>query len=262
VIEFQNSQIVESINYSKQIQASLLPSVSVMQKSLANLFVLFEPKAIVSGDFYWFKDFDKYTILACVDCTGHGVPGGFMSTLGSLLLDKVINSDRLNPSEILSNLSDEIISVLHQQAGGAIQDGMDLSICLIDKEHHTVEFAGARNGIIIVTNGVAKKYKADLYPVGGSYLKKGKEIDRVFKTQKIVLEKNDWIYMYTDGFMEQSGGEHNLPMNYNQFENHLITISNYLSPEEKINKLKLELDAWRGANERDDDVLVMGFQIS
>lgn len=261
VIEHQNFQIVESINYSKQIQASLLPSLSVMQKSIGNLFVFYEPKDIVSGDFYWFKAFEKFSVLACVDCTGHGVPGGFMSTLGSLLLDKIVNKESTTPSEILYNLSTEIIRVLHQEEGGAIQDGMDLSICIIDHTNRIIEFSGARNGIIVVTNGQAKKYKADLYPVGGNYMKKGEPIERQFTSQKITLDKNDWIYMYTDGFMEQIGEDKGLPMNYTQFENHLIAISDNLNNIEKTTLLRSQLNNWRGTHERSDDVLIIGFQV-
>ncbi|MES2284165.1 MAG: tetratricopeptide repeat protein [Bacteroidota bacterium] len=262
IIESQNFQIVESINYSKKIQDSLLPSIDSMRKVIPDLFLFYEPKAIVSGDFYYFKQFEKYTILACVDCTGHGVPGGFMSTLGSLLLDKIVDDETLSPSEILNKLSDEIVRVLHQQDGGEIQDGMDLSVCLIDKNNGKIEFSGARNGIIIITNDQAKRYKADPLPVGGNYIKKGIAVERNFKTQHIPINANDWIYMYTDGFMEQVGGEAGIPMNYTQFENQLINVSKKKNSEEKNKLLKTELDNWRGTNERDDDVLIIGFQVT
>lgn len=261
IIESQNFQIVESINYSKKIQDSLLPTIESMQKAIPGISVFYEPKAIVSGDFYYFKEFEKYTLLACVDCTGHGVPGGFMSTLGSLLLDKIANNDSLSPSEILNKLSDEIIRVLHQQDGGEIQDGMDLSICLIDRNNKKIEYSGARNGIIVVTNEQAKRYKADPLPVGGNYMKKGIAIERNFKTQSISIDSTDWIYMYTDGFMEQVGGAEGIPMNYSQFENQLINVSKKESPEEKNKLLQAELDNWRGTHERDDDVLIIGFQV-
>jgi len=262
IIESQKFQIVESINYSKKIQDSLLPSIESMRKSIPSLFLFYEPKDIVSGDFYFFKKFEEYTLLACVDCTGHGVPGGFMSTLGSLLLDKIVINETLSPSDILKKLSDEIIRILHQQNGGEIQDGMDLSICLIDHTNKRIEFSGARNGIIVVTDDQAKRYKADPLPVGGNYIKKGIPVERKFKTQTISVNPSDWIYMYTDGFMEQAGGVEKLPMNYAQFENQLINLSKRQTETEKNNFLQAELSNWRGALERDDDVLIMGFQIS
>ncbi len=138
VVEEKNLQITESINYAKKIQQALLPSQELIKSFSPGSFIFFRPKDIVSGDFYYFAEFEKYTLLACVDCTGHGVPGGFMSTLGSLLLDKIVNSELLSPSEILNKLSDEIIRVLHQQDGGEIQDGMDLSVCLIDRTNKKI----------------------------------------------------------------------------------------------------------------------------
>ncbi|MFY9308774.1 MAG: tetratricopeptide repeat protein [Bacteroidia bacterium] len=261
IIEEQKFQIVESINYSKKIQESLLPSVESMQTALPGLFLFYEPKAIVSGDFYYFKEFENYILLACVDCTGHGVPGGFMSTLGSLLLDKLVNDELHTPSEILNKLSNEIIRVLHQQDGGEIQDGMDLSVCLIDKSNKKIEFSGARNGIIIVSGNGVKRYKASSLPVGGNYMKKGVPIVRNFQTESIAVNPGDWIYMYTDGFMEQRGDKDGTPMTFTQFENRLVNLSTNKTPEEKRHYLLTELNNWRRHNERDDDVLIIGFQV-
>ncbi len=261
IIEEKQKEILDSINYAKRIQQAILPSQELIKYYLPESFIFFRPKDIVSGDFYYIKGFGKYTLLACVDCTGHGVPGGFMSTLGSLLLDKIADHETFNAGEILNKLNAEIISVLHQQNGGEIQDGMDLSLCLIDRINKKVEFSGARNGIIVVTNNEAKRYKADILPVGGNYMKKGIPIDRNFKTQSISINSGDWVYMYTDGFMEQVGGSEGIPMNYNQFEKQLIGLSKKQSSEEKCKLLQSELDNWRGDYERDDDVLIMGFQV-
>jgi tetratricopeptide (TPR) repeat protein len=262
IIEHQNEQIVESINYSKRIQNSLLPSIAEIKETIPSLFVLYEPKNIVSGDFYYFKQFENYSVLACVDCTGHGVPGGFMSTLGSLLLDKIVNNTTLKPSEILIQLNNEIIRILHQQAGGELQDGMDLSVCLIDKKNSSIEFSGARNGIIVVTRNEAKRYKANPLPVGGNYMKKGIPLERNFKTESIALNNSDWVFMYTDGFIEQIGGKENQPMNYEQFEKHLINTTRLNTDEEKIALLQSELTKWSGNNEQTDDVLIVGFKIA
>ncbi len=233
-----------------------------MQQSLPNLFIYNSPKDIVSGDFYFFKDYENYVLLACVDCTGHGVPGGFMSTLGSLLLDKITDNEMSNPAEILKKLSDEVIRVLHQQSGGEIQDGMDLSVCIIDKLNKTVEFSGARNGIIVISNGEAKRYKANPLPVGGNYMKKGVPLVRNFETTQFVVNSTDWIYMYTDGFMEQVGGAESIPMNYAQFENELIKLSAQKTVENKISMLQTNLNNWSGIHERADDILILGFQLA
>ncbi len=261
-IEFQNKQIVESINYSKKIQDALLPDKTEMEKSLNSLFIYYDAKDIVSGDFYWYKQIEQYTVLACVDCTGHGVPGAFMSTLGSLLLDKIVSNKLLHPAEILKRLNEEVIGILHQQEGGEMQDGMDISVCLIDKENKNIRFSGARNGIIIVKEGQAQRYKADLLPVGGNYVKKGKQTDRSFTAQTIPVEANDWVYMYTDGFIEQIGGATpGTPMNYKQFEQHLIDVSGETGDENKSRLLQKKCDAWRNNHTRTDDILLMGFKV-
>jgi len=262
IIESQKQLIVESINYSKKIQDSLLPPSDKMKQVLPELLLFYKPKDIVSGDFYWYKQFESFTLIACVDCTGHGVPGSFMSTLGNLLLDKVTSASFNSTGDILNNLSNEIIRILNQQNGGEIQDGMDLSICLIDKKNNTIEFSGARNGIIIISEGVAKRYKADLLPVGGNYMKKDKPIERNFKSQIIKLKPNDWVYMYTDGFMEQIGGNDNLPMNYNQFETILMDTTALKSNDEKLNYLTSSTNSWKNNNQQDDDILILGFSLN
>lgn len=260
-IEKQKAQIVESINYSKKIQDALLPDIKGMKEFIRNIFVFFHPKDIVSGDFYWYKNINNNTILACVDCTGHGVPGAFMSTIGNLVLDKITNPESLTPSVILSDLNNEIIRLLRQQSGGELQDGMDLSVCIIDHEKKQISYSGARNGIIIISNGEAQRYKADLLPVGGNYIKKGKPIIREFTTQTIDISENDWIFMYTDGFIEQIGGENNLPMNFQHYEKILVSICEINTDEGKIATLNAELNKWRGENESTDDILIIGFQV-
>lgn len=261
IIEQQNLHILESINYSKKIQDSLLPSLKTMQNSIQNLYIYYKPKAIVSGDFYFFKELENHVLFVCADCTGHGVPGGFMCTLGNLLLDKITNDIALSPSKILNCLNNEIIRILHQHDGGEIQDGIDLSICLIDLKSHTVDFSGARNGITIVTDGKAKRYKADPLPVGGCYIKNGVPLERNFRTQTIPISSKDWIYMYTDGYIEQSGGRDGGPMNYAEFENVLITLSGKNTEDEKKIFLQNHLYNWKKSNQQDDDILIIGLQI-
>jgi serine phosphatase RsbU (regulator of sigma subunit) len=260
IIEYQNGQIVESINYSKKIQDSFLPSIESMQKNIPRLFVFNEPKNIVSGDFYFFKEFKNSVLLACVDCAGHGVTGGFMSTIGNLLLDKIVDDESLSPSEILSKLSNEIIQVLQRKNGGEIKTEMDLSVCLIDVINHKIDFCGARNGLIVVSNSEVKRYEGSQLSVGGNYLENGASIVPDFKTHSISLSKNDWIYMYTDGFTEQIGGTEGIPMTQSQFESHLINLSKHNEPNEQHKLLKSILNEWQGKNERTDDILIIGFQ--
>lgn len=260
IIEYQNSQIGESINYSKKIQEALLPSLEQMQQSLPGLFVYYSPKDIIGGDFYYFKEYEKYVLLTCVDCTGRGVSGGFMSTIGGLLLDKIVDSGIVSPAEIMYRLRDEIIKVLRHDGDGGIQDGMDLSVCLLHKESKILEFSCARNGIVVVSNNESKSYNANALPAVRGIIKKDTSIIRNFQTKKIQLQATDRVYMYTDGFMKQSGGSYAQPMTSTEFENKLIALS-HKSFENKTHYLQSELDGWRGNSQRVDDVLIIEIKL-
>jgi serine phosphatase RsbU (regulator of sigma subunit) len=158
-------------------------------------------------------------------------------------------------------LNEEIVRILHQKVEGEFQDGMDLSVCLINKSSGTIKYSGARNGIIIVRNNEAIRYKANLLPVGGNYRKKGVPIERNFKTESIILNDNDWVYMYTDGFVEQIGGNENQPINYEQFERNLINVTKLNNEKEKKEYLKSQLLQWANNNGQTDDILILGFKI-
>ena len=168
-VEKKNNQILQSINYAKRIQGSILPDQDVLNNFFRNHFVFYQPKDVVGGDFYWFRSFGDLAVIATVDCTGHGVPGGFMSMMGSLLLDKIVQENNLDTAKILDQLNKEIIRVLKQEQEDAMQDGMDLSICVINKKDRLLSFSGARNGIFVLNGNDKKYFNADLFPVGGFY---------------------------------------------------------------------------------------------
>jgi serine phosphatase RsbU (regulator of sigma subunit) len=260
LIEHQNSTILENINYARKIQQALLPSMKELEQSFDEIHILYEPKDVVSGDFYWHREFERFTVVACVDCTGHGVSGGFMSMLGGLILDKIVNDQNLTPAEILSQLSDEIIKLLHQQADGELQDGMDLSICMIDRLDKKLIFSGARNGITLIENNVATRYKADLLPVGGNYSRKGKSIERKFTIHTIDIQPDCWIFMYTDGFIEQPGGSVGQPMNFAEFHACLTRSIAAPSSGQVPKLLQAEFDNWKKGSAQADDVLILGFR--
>lgn len=258
-VEKQNHQILQSINYAKRIQTSILPDDQLMKSFFSNHFVLYQPKDVVGGDFYWFRNFGEIAVLATVDCTGHGVPGGFMSMMGSLLLDKIVQENNLDTSKILSELNKEIIRVLKQDSDNSMQDGMDMAICVINKKEKKISFSGARNGIFIMDKNNKKYYDADLYPVGGFYSKKSREIKRVYKSNTIDLKDDSWVFMYTDGYYDQLGGERMLSLGMDLFMAHLSKAVK--SSEDNVTVLKEEYNKWRGKMSPIDDVLVIGFQI-
>ena len=258
-IENKNKQIIKSINYAKKIQDAILPEDELLDDFFSEYFVLFKPKDIVGGDFYWYRSFEDIAIVACVDCTGHGVPGGFMSMLGSLLLDKIIQSSKDNPSNILENLSSEVIRVLKQDAGGEIQDGMDLSLCIIDKKNMKLHFSGARNGILIADKENISHYKADLIPVGGAFSSKSKKMSRKFTTQSIPITKDSWIIMYSDGYFDQLGGSKVMSMDSQEYIKIIQSAVN--SNKDKKEFLMSEFNNWRGDFPQIDDLLIIGLRI-
>ena len=219
-------------------------------------FILFQPKDIVGGDFYWYRSFGNIAAIACVDCTGHGVPGGFMSMMGSLLLDKIIQRGDLTSAEILEKLNDEIIRVLKQDSGGEIQDGMDLSLCVIDRSKRELLFSGARNGIYLIEGDNIKTYKADMLPAGGSFSKKSKEMNRKFTTQKISLKDNTWVIMYSDGYCDQLGGDKMMSMGNIKFEE--ILQKSILQKKNRKEFLIAEFNKWKGSFPQIDDLLIIG----
>ena len=257
-VEEKNKVITDSMNYAKRIQKAILPEDELMQSFFNRFFVYFQPKDIVGGDFYWYRSFNHLAVIATVDCTGHGVPGGFMSMMGSLLLDKIVQKHQLETPEILAHLNQEIIRVLKQDSGGEIQDGMDISLCLIDKNKNEMHFSGARNGILLVQNGDVKQYKADLLPVGGKFTLKSKKQTRTYQKQVISLNENDWVFMYSDGYHDQVGGEKFTSFGMRNFENLLKKID--VSPEDSIEQLNKEFQKWKGDVPQVDDILVLGFQ--
>ena len=260
-IEHSHTQIKDSIRYSKKIQNSLLLSPEVIRENYSNFFLLFEPKDIVSGDFYFFRQFGDIDYISCVDCTGHGVPGGFMSTLSYLLMDKVIQDDSKSPGDILKELSDALIQTLHQENPDSIQDGMDMSICKVDRKNRTVEFSGARNGMLLIQDGNVKHIKPDILPVGGNYMKKGEPIPRKFETKTIKVPENAWIILYTDGYVEQLGGEDGLPMRTQDYFDVIVDAIALDDKEQILAHLTKSLNDWQGDQIRIDDVCLIGFKI-
>lgn len=258
IVEKQNHNIKESINYARRIQEAILPPDNVVQKLLTESFILYKPKDVVSGDFYWMHKQGTKTYVAAVDCTGHGVPGAFMSLIGYNILEKVINENqKLSPSDILGKLSVEIATVLRQDDENAtVKDGMDLALCSIDESNMELEFAGAYNPLYLVRKKELTELKGNKVPIGKGSAKKGVDFDN----QKASLEKGDVIYLFSDGFPDQKGGPKRKKYYYPPFRDYLISISE-LPLEEQKNKLEQELENWRGDVEQFDDVLVLGIKV-
>ena len=259
-IEKKNKEIIDSIHYARYIQKALQPNEDEIASFFGNHAIFNFPKDIVGGDFYWFKTFGDIAIAIAADCTGHGVPGGFLTVLGNLIIETIAANKTMSPNDILSKINQELVLILNQKKDNSIQDGMDLAICVINKKSKKVVFSGARNGVYIVSNnGYLKEYKGDYTPVGGSYFKKEKLEERRYTAHEFSLKKGEWLFMYTDGYYDQFGGTKNKSMGVNKFKNILcesIKHNNDLNVE-----LKKEFLNWKGNNNQLDDVLVFGFTI-
>ena len=256
----QRDSIVDSLNYAKYIQRSLLPDIKKMENYFGDNFVFSIPKDIVGGDFYWFKTFEEKAILIAADCTGHGVPGGFITMLGSLLIESSTGDALKSPEIILRDLNYGLVTLLKQQEKDSIQDGMDLAICLIDRKQKTLNFSGSRNGIYIIhDDGEISNYSGDTVPVGGVYSKKHNPLEREYKMHEIQLKDDDWVFMYSDGFYDQFGGPKNKSMGSNRFKNYLKEA--VMSKKTSYDDFEYFFSEWKGSQKQIDDVLVIGFKL-
>jgi serine phosphatase RsbU (regulator of sigma subunit)/Tfp pilus assembly protein PilF len=253
----QQENIVESIRYAQKIQSSIMPSAKRISEIAPRSFVYFQPKDIVSGDFYWFSKIEGKTVISAVDCTGHGVPGAFMSLIAHNKMRRLLHEKQLSdPGEVLDILNTEIVASLHQESETKnTQDGMDMSICIIDEEDQTINFAGAQNSVMLVRDGVLEEYKPNRFSIGGTMLKQ-----KTFKTHKIHYERGDRLYLYSDGYFDQFGGESNAKLNKGKFKELLIEVSKE-SPEEARERLHSYFNEWKGVNKQLDDVLVIGTEL-
>jgi serine phosphatase RsbU (regulator of sigma subunit) len=256
-LEHLYNEVTDSIKYAKRIQEAILPPDALVKKELPNPFVLYKPKDIVSGDFYWMEKVNEKVYFAAVDCTGHGVPGAFMSIVGSNLLNQIVKQES-DPGEILNKLSKGIKDTLHQGVEeGSTKDGMDIALCSFDAKTNVLQYAGAYNPLYLVRKGELIETKADKFPIGGAL----EDSDsRQYTSHSVQLHKGDTIYIFSDGYADQFGGEKGKKFMVKQFRQLLLSIQN-LSMEEQKTYLNNTIEAWRGKHEQVDDILIIGMRV-
>ncbi|OJJ21296.1 hypothetical protein BKI52_12090 [marine bacterium AO1-C] len=255
-LEQQKDNITASIDYAKQIQKAMLPSGEELKSHLPESFVFLKPRDIVSGDFYYLTTHNEKTVLASVDCTGHGVPGAFLSLIGNDILDAIVfQEDITEADEILNRLHQRVRKVLRQY-DTSNRDGMDISLCVIDKKQQTLDFAGAKTSIIYIQQGVMERLKGDKMPIGGEQ----RETERLFSKQTIDISQPTTFYIYSDGFQDQFGGEDNQKYMAPRFRKFLYSI-HQLPMQDQKDALKKELEAWKKDYEQLDDILVVGVKL-
>lgn len=260
-VEKQSRKIVElynnlndSIRYAKRLQESILPPMERISALLEESFIFFRPRDIVSGDFYWMDSVDDKVVFAAVDCTGHGVPGAFMSLIGHNALNQVVREQgNVRPSVILNKLNEISFSALHKYRDNSlVRDGMDMALCTLDKKRGLLSYAGANCPMYIVRDGDIMQFKPDKMPIGGFELR-----DSTFADHHVEVQKGDMIYIFSDGYPDQFGGERGKKFMYGKFRELLKSVSD-LGMNEQRNALKESLLAWKGQREQVDDILVIG----
>ncbi len=256
VIELKNKDITDSINYAKRIQEAILPTRENFKSLFPHSFILFKPKDIVSGDFYWLSEKNDRTLIAAADCTGHGVPGAFTSMIGNALLNEIVNDKSIQePARILDELREGIIKALKQKgAEGENKDGMDISLCSIDLKNKKLEYAGAYNPLFLIRKNELTEIKGDKFPIGIS------DHQSHFKNNEMNLEEGDSIYIFSDGYADQFGGAGGKKYMRKRFKDHLLSIQK-LPMEEQGAELNKAIVAWQGAADQVDDILVIGIRI-
>ena len=255
-LDMINKDITASIRYAKRIQDAILPPDEFVKKHLPNTFVLFKPKDIVSGDFYWMEDKGDHVIFAAVDCTGHGVPGAFMSIVGHNLLERIVGEHNIiEPAKILDELNKSIGETLRQSdlEDNTVRDGMDIALCSFNKKTALLKFAGAFNPLWLVRNNELIEIKANKFPIGNTKLNDTNK----FTNHDIQLQKGDAVYIFSDGYSDQFGGPNGKKFKANNLKQLLIN-SQHKSMPEQYQVLNETIESWRGNHEQVDDILIIG----
>jgi serine phosphatase RsbU (regulator of sigma subunit) len=257
LVELKNKEITDSINYAKRIQQSILTSEHYFKQHTREIFILFKPKDIVSGDFYWALKHDNSLIVMTADCTGHGVPGAMMSMMGINFLNEIVNEKKIvSPAGILNQLRKDIIKALNPE-GSVIEtkDGLDCCLCSFDFTNMTLRYANANNNFYIIREQEIIVSKSNKMPVGAGY-----NLDSSFQEFEVGIRKNDLVITFTDGYADQFGGPKGKKFKYKQLEE-LLLASAHLPLNDIKAVLNTKIEAWKGELEQVDDICVIGIKI-
>jgi serine phosphatase RsbU (regulator of sigma subunit)/Tfp pilus assembly protein PilF len=257
IISYQKQQITDSIRYASRIQKAVLPPEEYVSTILPQHFILNIPRDIVSGDYYWTTQRANESIIAVADCTGHGVPGAFMSMLGIAFLNEIVNKTASAKShEILGQLRNNIMSSLHQTGReDETKDGMDIALIIVNLKSKMLQYSGAHNPLFLIRDKKLREVKADKMPIGISA-----RYDKPFSNHKIQLQKDDMLYIFSDGYLDQFGGEQKKKFGYRRFRELLLEIHLKKLQEQKELLVKA-FNSWKGKYDQIDDILVMGIRV-
>jgi sigma-B regulation protein RsbU (phosphoserine phosphatase) len=257
LVEEKNRSITDSINYAKKIQEAILPHYSSLKSCLPDSFILFKPKDIISGDFYWLAKKNESILIAAADCTGHGVPGSLMSMLGNTFLNEIVNEKKITqPAAVLFELRERITSILKQNENDSqSKDGMDIALCKIDTVANTLVYSGAFNPMWIIRNDELIELKANKFPIGVHLGEREPFIEHSFQ-----LKKGDCFYLFTDGYADQFGGPSGKKFMYKNLFQLLASLKTNTMDQQKI-VLDNTFSGWRKNLEQVDDILIIGVRV-
>ena len=251
LIHAKNAEITSSIRYAMSIQTAVLPSQSMLDTLLPENFVYLKPKDIVSGDFYWISKKDDKIIFTVADCTGHGVPGAFMSLLSITMLNDIVNVQGITQSDEIVN---RLNSMINLSLNRSKMDGLDLSLCVLDQRKGRLQFTGAMNHLVYIRDGQVEIVKADHFSVNSL-----RDDFRPFTMKEIQIQKGDVFYLYSDGYMDQFGGKKDKKYSIRRFYDTLLEI-HHLPMEEQEVQLEERLLTWKREGVQTDDITVMGIR--
>lgn len=254
-LEQQNKDMLDSIQYASRIQEAILPDIEKIKNAFSDAFVLYQPKDVVSGDYYFFYQRGSKSFVAAVDCTGHGVPGALMSIIANGILKEVIVKKGITePSEILYALDEELFAALNKK-GEITSDGMDVALAVFDSENNSVRYSGAFRPMILLRDNELIEFEANRYPIG-FYA----DVEKIFVSKEIELKKEDTFYFFTDGYCDQFGGELKKKFNKKRFKELLLSLQG-MEMEEQHSFLQYALLNWRQGEPQLDDVCIIGVRI-
>ncbi len=257
-LTLKNKNITDSINYAKRIQIAMMPSMKLFKSMFKESFILHLPKDIVSGDFYWVNEVEDKIFLAAVDCTGHGVPGAFMSIIGFELFRRITIIEKITePAEILNNLNEDFEKIFGDVDSIILRDGMDVAFCAIDKKNKLIEFAGAFNSLYLIRDNTITEVKGDRFSIGLNDTDFGVQS---FTNHVIPVRHGDVVYLFTDGYADQFGGPEGKKYKYRRFR-HLLLAIHQLPMDRQHDFLLRSIMEWKSDEEQIDDILVMGIKL-
>jgi len=258
IIYQQKNDLMDDLHYARYVQNAILPSAKDFNELIGNHFIYDRPKYIVSGDFYWVTQKEERTVIAVGDCTGHGMSGGLMTMAGAAFLNEIVNAThQLRTDQILNDLRRKVIQLLNQKGNiGEAANGMDISLCIYNKENQTIQFSGANNPLYLVRkNEPLEIFKGDRMPIGFFF-----EHEQPFTEKEIKVSKGDSIFMFTDGYPDQFGGSFEKKFRYNQFRDLLEKAASCPTMEEQLELIQKTMNEWIEGYEQLDDMLILGIR--